>query len=390
MHKKQKKPVNWGVFNDKELAEAIKKAEEGGGTGASSWDDVSNKPFETIGSGLSVDEQGILSATGGSGDADFYEVVNGAPTSGDSFYDIVDSGKICYVLIKYVDSSEDICSENIFFMSEQTGSTDWIFSNGTLAVDVSIETDTEDPRFIVGTPYPVGGAGGANWNAASGEAGFIANKPFDVSSETAYTVYADMSEPTPVEANKLGYFETISQSTGHTVYTGVVPINESSLPTFNVGDKFKIEYNGATYEDTITVITDGFPTETENMAKMSGTFEQPLFIGLLAMGGWVVAIIDDTLPTTAGSTIDISNYRVTGRTTLGASKIKHGEGLQTGENDELKVVIDNNTIVWDDAGYLKVNPAFNVPASTETNYPTVQEFNSLLTVLKNAGLMQPD
>lgn len=43
----------------------------GGGGGASTWNEVADKPFETIGDGLSVDEDGVLSAEGG--DANFWE-----------------------------------------------------------------------------------------------------------------------------------------------------------------------------------------------------------------------------------------------------------------------------------------------------------------------------
>ena len=39
----------------------------GGTGGASDWEDLENKPFESIGEGLSVDSQGVLSSTGGSG-----------------------------------------------------------------------------------------------------------------------------------------------------------------------------------------------------------------------------------------------------------------------------------------------------------------------------------
>ena len=43
----------------------MKEIEDAGGSGASTWADVANKPFETVGSGLSVDESGALNATGG-------------------------------------------------------------------------------------------------------------------------------------------------------------------------------------------------------------------------------------------------------------------------------------------------------------------------------------
>ena len=43
----------------------MKEIEDAGGGGASTWSDVANKPFETVGSGLSVDESGALNVTGG-------------------------------------------------------------------------------------------------------------------------------------------------------------------------------------------------------------------------------------------------------------------------------------------------------------------------------------
>ncbi len=277
MHKKQKKPVNWGVFNDKELAEAIKKAEEGG-TGASTWNDVSGKPFETIGSGLSVTE-GTLSATG-----------------------------------------------------EST------WSN---VLSKPFETIGEGLTVTEGTLSATGGAGGADWNAASGEAGFIANKPFDISTENTYTVYADMSEPTPVQANKLGYFAVASQL--NTAYAGIIPVD--SFPAFNIGDKFVMTYDGVEYEDTVVSLEQGAPI-TENYMAMAGggTIEQPLFIGCVPMGGWIVMIIDDTLPTTEGSTIDVSNYKATGRTLLSAGKIKLGKGLYVGRNDDISARITDSEI----------------------------------------------
>ena len=84
-----------------DIAGQIGSISQGGG-GASTWSEIENKPFETIGSGLSVDGQGVLSATGG-------------------------------------------------------------------------------------------GAGGADWNAASGEPGFIANKPFDI--ETTVNILSNIVIP---------------------------------------------------------------------------------------------------------------------------------------------------------------------------------------------------
>ena len=43
----------------------MKEIEDAGGSGASTWAEVENKPFETVGSGLSVDESGALNVTGG-------------------------------------------------------------------------------------------------------------------------------------------------------------------------------------------------------------------------------------------------------------------------------------------------------------------------------------
>ena len=43
----------------------MKEIEDAGGGGVSTWEEVANKPFETVGSGLSVDESGALNVTGG-------------------------------------------------------------------------------------------------------------------------------------------------------------------------------------------------------------------------------------------------------------------------------------------------------------------------------------
>lgn len=43
----------------------MKEIESAGGGGASAWSDISDKPFESIGNGLEVDENGVMSATGG-------------------------------------------------------------------------------------------------------------------------------------------------------------------------------------------------------------------------------------------------------------------------------------------------------------------------------------
>ena len=44
---------------------ALGLAAKGGGGGTPDWDDVTDKPFESIGNGLSVDSEGVLSASGG-------------------------------------------------------------------------------------------------------------------------------------------------------------------------------------------------------------------------------------------------------------------------------------------------------------------------------------
>ena len=43
----------------------MKEIEDAGGSGAYTWADVASKPFETVGSGLNVDESGALNVTGG-------------------------------------------------------------------------------------------------------------------------------------------------------------------------------------------------------------------------------------------------------------------------------------------------------------------------------------
>ena len=51
------------------------------------WQDVTGKPFESIGSGLSVDQDGVLSATGGGGNPDWLNVQNKPfSTLGGDFY----------------------------------------------------------------------------------------------------------------------------------------------------------------------------------------------------------------------------------------------------------------------------------------------------------------
>ena len=45
------------------LALGVASSAGGGGGGTPNWDDVTDKPFESVGSGLSVDSEGILSAT---------------------------------------------------------------------------------------------------------------------------------------------------------------------------------------------------------------------------------------------------------------------------------------------------------------------------------------
>lgn len=61
------------------------------GSGSSSWDSVTNKPFETLGDGLSVDENGVLSVIGGSNGITYSteEQVIGTWIDGKQIYSIV-------------------------------------------------------------------------------------------------------------------------------------------------------------------------------------------------------------------------------------------------------------------------------------------------------------
>lgn len=51
----------------------------GGGSGASSWAELSGKPFESIGQNLSVDSQGRLNASGGSSGTTDYSALSNKP-----------------------------------------------------------------------------------------------------------------------------------------------------------------------------------------------------------------------------------------------------------------------------------------------------------------------
>ena len=65
-------PSSWGTLAGKPfdgIGTGLSVDEEGnlnaeGGAGASSWEDLTDKPFENIGTGLSVDEEGNLNAEG--------------------------------------------------------------------------------------------------------------------------------------------------------------------------------------------------------------------------------------------------------------------------------------------------------------------------------------
>lgn len=54
----------------------MKEIEDAGCGGASTWAEVANKPFETVGSGLSVDESGALNVTGGGSGGGYGRTVN--------------------------------------------------------------------------------------------------------------------------------------------------------------------------------------------------------------------------------------------------------------------------------------------------------------------------
>ena len=69
----------------------MKEIEDAGGGGASTWADVANKPFETVGSGLSVDESGALNATGGGSGGSSVEW-NQIQTSGNKIAEVTIDG----------------------------------------------------------------------------------------------------------------------------------------------------------------------------------------------------------------------------------------------------------------------------------------------------------
>ena len=70
----------------------MKEIEDAGGGGASTWAEVENKPFETVGSGLSVDESGALNATGGGSGGSSVEW-NQIQTSGTKIAEVTIDGK---------------------------------------------------------------------------------------------------------------------------------------------------------------------------------------------------------------------------------------------------------------------------------------------------------
>ena len=58
---------NMDIIDEK--MKEIENASGGGGGGASAWSDISDKPFESIGNGLEVDKNGVMSAIGDTVDA---------------------------------------------------------------------------------------------------------------------------------------------------------------------------------------------------------------------------------------------------------------------------------------------------------------------------------
>jgi hypothetical protein len=66
-----------------------------------------------------------------------------------------------------------------------------------------------------------------------------------------------------------------------------------------------------------------------------------------------------------------------------------GIGIWAGlssEYDSSQIDEDNTLVIFTDVD----TQCDNVPQSSQANYPTVQEFNALLTALKSAGIMKPD
>ena len=213
-----------------DIAGQIGSISQGGG-GASTWSEIENKPFETIGSGLSVDGQGVLSVTGG-------------------------------------------------------------------------------------------GAGGADWNAQEGEAGFIANKPFDV--ETVEVVLSDYT---------LWYNDEFSTEMGHPFYGtfyDAAPIQDLTSPT-----TISVYYNDIKVDETIVDFSGILVSQSYLNYMIQGIYENPV-IALLNQGGaWVFAVIDDNLPSQEGSSITVSINKAS-VTRLNANKINLAPSLIS-DNGKLNI-----------------------------------------------------
>ena len=95
----------------------IEEAGGSGGGGASAWSDITGKPFESIGSGLSVNN-GVLSATGGGSGAvvgevlsDFFELNDGYSLT--NFSAVIRLGNIIFAEIQISKTTNFISGQNI-------------------------------------------------------------------------------------------------------------------------------------------------------------------------------------------------------------------------------------------------------------------------------------
>lgn len=217
----------------------IRSIPQGGG-GASTWSEIENKPFETIGSGLSVDGQGVLSATGG-------------------------------------------------------------------------------------------GAGGADWNAQEGEAGFIENKPFDV--ETVEVVLSDYTLQYNAEYSDMGH-------PFYGTFDDAAPIQNLTSPT-----TISVYYNDIEVDETIVDFSGILVSQSYLNYMIQGIYENPV-IALLNQGGaWVFAVMDDNLPSQEGSSITVSVNKAS-ITRLNADKINLAPSLLS-DNGKLTI---NTSATYSGAG----------------------------------------
>nr|DAK63754.1 MAG TPA: hypothetical protein [Bacteriophage sp.] len=94
-----------------------------GGGDTPTWDSVQNKPFSTLGGGLSVDENGVLSSEGGGSPEDIQDAVNKYLTENPISVDIATTEKAGIVTVGKnlsitkdgvlsVDTTDDVTQDN--------------------------------------------------------------------------------------------------------------------------------------------------------------------------------------------------------------------------------------------------------------------------------------